>query len=477
MDELVSIGLRDTEASWESTDPYLRDGFAPVHDECDASDLPVSGKLPAELAGVYVRNGPNPAFAPISYTWPFDGDGMLHAVYLESGRARYRNRYVATPGLAAERRAGRAIYGGVAKPFPVAPSLVGPGGDPGPLKNGAFIHVVGHGGRMYAMWEGGTVREITRELETRGEWKPGMSAPFAVAPHTKLDPATGELFLINYALLPPCVQLYVLGPAGGLRRRVDVKLPVATMMHDFVLTERYIVLFHFPLVLDPLAPAKREPFLQWRPELGTRIGLVARDDLAGGVRWIETDPFFAFHFANGFERDGALVVDYVHRPEFVLSRNRQPRASAPAMRRLQIDLAAGTCRSDPISDAATEFPRINESFATRASRWVYAPVRRGPAAADGEAPVYRGIAKFDCENGNTMVFDLGGDEIGEAVFVPRANASVEDDGWLMAYVYRPRERASDFCVFDARALDAGPLASVRLPRRVPHGLHGNWFPA
>ena len=52
------------------------------------------GTLPTDIDGVYVRNGPNPQFAPIGRYHYFDGDGMLHAVHFDGGRATYRNRYV-----------------------------------------------------------------------------------------------------------------------------------------------------------------------------------------------------------------------------------------------------------------------------------------------------------------------------------------------------------------------------------------------
>ena len=105
-------------APFPTDDPHLRGGHAPVWDELTVEDLPVRGEIPRELAGVYMRNGPNPAFPPISYTWPFDGDGMVHALHLAEGRASYRNRFVLTAGLRAERRAGRALYGGLARPVP-----------------------------------------------------------------------------------------------------------------------------------------------------------------------------------------------------------------------------------------------------------------------------------------------------------------------------------------------------------------------
>src|ERR1044072_7524893 len=89
---------------------FLEAGFAPVHDELDVKDLIVRGEVPRQIAGAYLRNGPNPAYPPISYTYPFDGEGMVHAVTFVDGKASYRNRFVMTAGLRADRRAGRTIY-------------------------------------------------------------------------------------------------------------------------------------------------------------------------------------------------------------------------------------------------------------------------------------------------------------------------------------------------------------------------------
>ena len=98
------------------------------------ADLPVRGEILRDLAGTYLRNGPNPAYPPLSYTWPFDGDGMVHALTFAEGRAAYRNRLVLTTGLRAERHVGRALYGGLARPVPLDPALVGPDGDSGPSR-------------------------------------------------------------------------------------------------------------------------------------------------------------------------------------------------------------------------------------------------------------------------------------------------------------------------------------------------------
>src|SRR4029079_9092505 len=132
-----SSALESPGITWVSDDPHLSGNFAPVGPELDVTDLLViAGRIPSDLSGGYMRNGPNPLFKPISFTYPMDGDGMIHAVYLDNGRARYRNRFVATTSLAVERRAGHAVYGGLARMVRVDPALVRPGENPGPVKNG-----------------------------------------------------------------------------------------------------------------------------------------------------------------------------------------------------------------------------------------------------------------------------------------------------------------------------------------------------
>ena len=86
--------------------PYLMDGYAPVDTEIDAEDLEVIGEIPADLNGLYVRNGPNPMYSPPGrYHW-FDGDGMLHAIHFRDGKATYRNRWVRTEGWKANLAVG-----------------------------------------------------------------------------------------------------------------------------------------------------------------------------------------------------------------------------------------------------------------------------------------------------------------------------------------------------------------------------------
>lgn len=108
--------------------PYLLGPYAPVDNEIDAADLEVIGEIPADLEGLYVRNGPNPRFPTEGrYHW-FDGDGMLHGVYFENGKASYRNRWVRTAGFEQEVAADRALWQGMAEPVVAIPTTA-PGCD------------------------------------------------------------------------------------------------------------------------------------------------------------------------------------------------------------------------------------------------------------------------------------------------------------------------------------------------------------
>src|SRR5262245_55683002 len=189
----------------EATHPFLSGRFAPIREEVEADDLPVQGTLPPELVGHYVRNGPNPKFAPLgSYTYPIEGDGMLHGIWLEDGRARYRNRWVETEGLQAEERAGKALFGGLMSPAMVDMSLLGDDPDPGwPFKLDAFVNIVRHGGRYLALEECTPPYEVTEQLETVGrfDWDGGL--PAGTCAHPKVDSVTGELFAFSYDVEAP----------------------------------------------------------------------------------------------------------------------------------------------------------------------------------------------------------------------------------------------------------------------------------
>jgi carotenoid cleavage dioxygenase-like enzyme len=473
----VSESLRPVDPE---TIPELSGRFEPVQAEIAAEDLPFEGALPRDLVGAYFRNGPNPRFTPLgSYTYPLEGDGMLHGLWLEGGCARYANSWVRTRGMAAEERAGRALYGGLLTPAFVDMELLGPDPDPGwPFRLDPFVNVVRHAGRYLALEEGTPPYEITPELGTVGLYDFGGALPGMCA-HPKIDPVTGEMVLFRYDVEEPFLTWTVVGADGTVTRPPT---PVAGadgafMIHDFAITEHHLVLVVGPAVLDVDAMLSGGDALQWRPEMGTRIAVIPRNGSAG-PRWIETDAFWVWHFANAYETgngaDLRIIVDFPRwsSPGFVTNGAEPIRGS---MVRATLDPERGRIDLALVEERATEFPRIDDRLTGRRHRYLTVVGNSGRAdLARGE---HDELVRFDMTTGQSQTVSCDA-VIGEVVFAPRPDATDELDGYYLAFASSlGADRSARLSVWDAADFPKPPIAEIAIPQRVPNGLHGNWFPA
>jgi carotenoid cleavage dioxygenase len=456
-----------------SLSPYLDGPFAPVTREVEAADLAVVGELPEGLDGVYLRNGPNPMFEPLgAYHW-FDGDGMVHAVELHGGRASYRNRWLDTPGLRHERAAGHALFGGLANlRFPPAELFK----ECGLLKNVANTNIIRHADKYLALWEGGWPTWIERDLTTRGLWDFDGRLEGPMTAHPKWCPETGELMFFGYVPVggPPHLRYHVADARGNLVHSTPITIERPVMMHDFVTTRHHSLFFDLPAVIGPGSSDG-----MWQPQHGARIGVVPRHGGDDDIRWFEIDPCYVFHFLNAWE-DGDVITAFGCRMpsvELVGSDSMVDTGSRTAgvgLTRWTIDLAAGTCREEIVSDLRSDFPRLRDDRLGLRHRYGYGVAPLDPS----DQPVgFNGLVRYDLETGAELTYAFGsGTLIGEAVFAPDPDGTVETDGWLLVHAIDLATDRTDLCVLDARDLAAGPIARVRLPQRVPMGFHGNWLP-
>ena len=407
---------------------HLKENYVPVTDELTAFGLPVSGAIPPELNGWYLRNGPNPR-TPTQH-W-FLGDGMLHGVRLENGRAAwYRNRWVRTESFDAPRPAG-------------------PDGKPDLRNSAANTHIVNHAGKTLALVETALPYEVTTDLDTVGPYDFDGRLATPMTAHPKICPETGELHFFGYARERPYLTYHRADAHGVLRLSRPVEVGGPTMMHDFALTSRHVVFLDLPLVFVPGGHGL--PF-SWDPDYPARIGLLRRDDPQGTVRWFPIEPCYLFHTLNAHEAGDEVVLYGVRYAHLWW----QGHEGVPGtLWRWRLDTRTGAVREEQVDDRDCEFPRIDDRLAGL-------DVRYGHVTTDTS------LIRYDLHTGSADVHEFGpGRTPGEAVF-----ASPQ---WLIAYVYNRTRGASDLVILDATNPAAAPAATVALPARVPEGFHGNWI--
>lgn len=447
---------------------HLTGVFAPQREEVDVADLKIVGDLPDDLNGSYLRNGPNPRFDPIgSFVFPLDGDGMVHRVSISGGQASYSNRFVRTPMVELEEQRGEAIWSGVMDGYTPPASVVGDTLD-GTTRQLPDINIVEHSGKLMAMAEGDKPYLLDRaQLKTLGQEDCDGAMRVGSTAHPKIDPHTGEMVLFNYSLEAPYLTWSVVGADGSaLRAPTPVPgLDKPMMIHDMALTEKYIVLFVNPLVFDLAAAMTGGSLLAWHPEDGTRIAMIPRD--GGGVRWIDTDTFWVWHFANAFDNpDGTVTVDYVeHLYPMGFAQTTVPNHST--LMRVLCNPSTGAITRTQISErTGIEFPRVDDRLLTRDHRRI-ATVGR----ADEDHDVLESLWFHDVHTGRDEVWTPGV-ALGEPIYIP----GEQHDYWGSIGT-DPADMKSRFYVLDAENPADGPLATIELPIRVPAGLHGAWLPA
>jgi carotenoid cleavage dioxygenase-like enzyme len=471
--------MPDLEPVDPSTHPYLSGRFAPISDEVEVSGLEVQGTLPEGLVGAYLRNGPNEMFPPLgSYTFPMEGDAMVHGVWFDGeGGARYKNRWVRTKGMAADIAAGRDVFGGLMTPTFVDAGLLGDDPDPGwPFRLDPFINVVRHAGKYLALSEGLPGYEITRDLDTVGLYDFGGRLKGMCA-HPRFDPATGEMVVFAYDVEAPFLVWSIVGPDGSLTTGPNVvpDIDEGFMIHDFTITPTYLVLVVAPVAFDLDAMMSGGDVLAWKPELGTRIALVPRD--GSEVRWLETDPFFVWHFGNGYEDGADVVVDFSWWSSFSLSPDAK---KSGAFTQMRLSPDPGTVSLTHLDHEISEFARIDDRLCGQPHRYVTVSRKSGrlPGMLAGE---FDRLVRHDMQTGESV--SCTGDLVfGEVVHAARAGAPVgrgdsELDGWYLTYATELDCSRSYVLVWDAQTFPSEPVAKVVLPHRVPNGLHGNWLPA
>ncbi|MEM7220869.1 MAG: carotenoid oxygenase family protein [Pseudomonadota bacterium] len=464
-------------------DPYLlayRSAERPVY---RARRLRTRGRWPNELRGSLYRNGPaRHEIGDFRYQHWFDGDGMLQAFHVDGGRIEHRARFVETHKYVKEKAAGRPIYAGfgTAPPEPVGVTSADD-------LNVANISVLHHNETLFALWEAGSPWRVdARTLETQrvGVFsEETRGAPFSAHPRVEPD---GQLWNFGYVSPAKKILLWHLGPDGRVRRTGLIDCDPISMVHDFVVTERFLVLVICPLHYEPTATDGAPPtnFLdlhRWRGEDPTQVLVVDKNDFSK-VQRLELPAQWIFHFSNAWE-DSAGVIRFeaasaadpaVLQTTFRdIMAGRVTPAAASRLSSYRIDTRRGRVDQTVLRpQGAAEFPIVSpDVVGRRHRRLLMLTERRSPHSGLNQ------VTLLDPSTADERSYRYPDHLIPEEHLLVGRGKTTGDEPWILGTALNVRRRRGELFLFDARALDAGPVASASLPYALPVGLHAKFVAA
>lgn len=435
----------------------------------------IDGEIPASLNGTLYRNGPGRLErGGISVGHWFDGDGAILAVHFTGGSASAVYRYVQTEGFKEEASAGKLLYGnyGMTAPGAVWNQWFKP------IKNAANTSVLALPDKLLALWEGGNPHKLDlQNLDTLGKENLGkLDDGMGYSAHPKVDSQTGEIFNFGISVgLTATLNLYKSDATGKIIKKAAHELDGVPLLHDFVLAGEYLIFFISPVRLNLLMPAMGlscfSDSLEWQPSKGTQIIVCDRD--LNIVSRSETEPWFQWHFSNGYiDNDGAVIVDIASYEDFQTNQflkevptGETHTASKSKLARVSLNPQTGKVSNiETLFDRHCEFPIVPQQNVGKSSRYTYlSTVKEG---TDISKEILNSIARYDHHT----------DSITEANFGDNLYPSepIYANGFILTVVYDGNCDSSELWIFDADKLNEEPVCKLSLPSVIPPGFHGTW---
>jgi beta,beta-carotene 9',10'-dioxygenase len=463
-------------------------GFQTQPQEIRIDRLPSQGVIPSWLSGTLVRNGPAQfEVADRSLRHWFDGFAMLHKFSFHDGQVSYANRFLQSKAHQKATKTGRisyrefatdpcrSIFGRLMSMFLTT------------LTDNTNVNVINLADRFVAMTEVPLAVEFAPDtLETAGviDYRDSLRGQVTTAhPHWDATKAEAINYLIRFSYRSS-YQIFGIRKAGGPRRLIgSVPIKEPAYMHSFAMTERYVVLVEFPLVVSPLRLLlSGRPFIEnyrWKPERGTRFQVIDRN--SGKLRGTyEADPFFAFHHVNAFERDGELIVDLAAYQDatvidtFYLDKLRHSQSGIPAseLRRYRIPLNGSVTKYELLADESIELPRIHYLPCNGRD---YAFTYGASVRKDSPGDFFNQLVRINVQSGSTVTWSEPDCYPGEPVFVAAPEAQRENEGVILSVVLDSKEKRSFLVVLDASTF--AEIGRAYVPQHIPFGFHGQYFGA
>ena len=460
--------VRFGQAPFVPVQSYLHTTVSPYRFEAEIYDCEVLGEVPRELNGSFFRCGGDTLYPTLENDNLNNGDGVMAAFHFEDGYVDFIQRYVKTERFLLERKNRRRLYGHYRDPYADDAATAGTDRD-----NTGNTTAWVHRGRLFALREDSIPYELDPiTLETLGKARfGGELRSRTMSAHPKIDPVTGEWW--SYGQFSDKrfegeMSLHVIDRDGKVIREEEFALPYPGMTHDWAVTRDHLIFHILPYTVDPERLKAGGDFYAFDASLEPMFGIMPRTGTTQDIRWFSVPGAGVAHFMNAFSEGDTVHVDgATHSGQFFTffqEVHGRPAEFRPGtFSRISFDLSSDEVTVRPLTNgAAGGMPKIDERFAMQPYRYGFSTTRTG-------------LVRYDTHTGGRQEHETEG-SAQEPVFVPRRPDAPEGEGFLLAVITRPDNRA-DLIILDAMDLEAEPLATVRLPFSQPWLFHGSWMDA
>ena len=431
----------------------------------------VAGDVPKGFRGTYFLNGPaKHERGGERYEHWFDGDGMVHAFRFGDEGATHEGRFVETPKFVEEREAGRFLY----PTFGTIPENPKPALSSDTI-NAANISVLPVGDQIWALWEGGSPTALrpddlsTEGFVTLGEGLTGVP----VSAHPRVD-TDGVIWSFGNAAMTGQLLLYKIMPDGSLAKfKVLNDLP-HSMVHDFTMSERFLIVGFAPFLAENHEGAYLDRF-NWHGDQARQYVVIDKENFEI-VRRYELPAGFVFHHSPAWEeKDGTIrfgACTYKNADIMLVD----TRAI------MQGDVYAGN--NHAVFETVTLYPD-GRAVATSDGGAAEFPVADPRLAGKPATSFHIGRQTSENHLSNTLFARNKAGEVtvswaasadtqmGEHVAAPKADGGV----WLIGTEFDAARGRTLVSLFDGDALSSGPRAVWEAPQTLPVPLHGTWVGA
>jgi carotenoid cleavage dioxygenase-like enzyme len=450
--------------------------------EMDITDCEVEGKIPTDLSGAFFRVGPDAQFPLKQGNIPFDGEGHVSRFQFNNGKVSFKSRFVRNERYVAQEKAGKILFPMYRNPYLDDPSVKGKS------RGTHNTHIIHHNGLLLALKEDSppaamdlnTLATVDPVYRFKDQLK---SATFTA--HPKLDSKNGNLIGFGYEAKghnTNDVNVFEFTPQGKKVWDVWVKVPYVGMLHDFAVTENYIVLYVIPMKIDTEQMEKGGIHWSWWTGEPTYFGYFRRGGDGKDIRFIKGPERSATHVMGAFDDGKRVVIDvemsqsnpFPFMPMHGGGRWDPQKGSSQITR-----LSANLSKETP-SDYQIEvlYPEYTGALPRQDDRYNTAHYRYGFLACSFNKDGQRGngIARFDVQERTSKLWKAPqGLSLGEVCHAPKNKGAPEGAGYILSLA--SVDNRNDLVILDAERIEDGPIATVKMPTRVVGQVHGWWVPA